>query len=163
MSVFQSPANSSLSPDPTTYEGLSWRDESQYLRAYLRAYNAEIYATQQAEANPTNKQAKDNIISARVAGYLLVELFRQREILTKEPCRYLSKGLLSEDQEDGDANDTVFKVGKFYRNKLIRLCAFYFFHMSFDISIYLQFGKPPRHTPHPHRILLALPSTHWKL
>jgi len=117
----------SLSLDPTTYE-ISWEVGSEYLSAYKLAYDAEIYAAQQAGARPTNKeekdkieQAEDDIISARVAGYLLVELFRQREILTEEPCKRLLKELRSESREGGDANDVVFQVGKLYRNKYIRL------------------------------------------
>ena len=118
-----------LPPEPTTYE--IWReDRPQYLSAYNLAFNAESHAAQQAEAEPTNK-AKDNIISARVAGYLLVELFDRREILTEGPCSRLSIELQSEDKEGGDANDVVFKLGKLYRDRLMRLCAFHLFHTSF--------------------------------
>ncbi|KAF8259704.1 hypothetical protein EI94DRAFT_1750815 [Lactarius quietus] len=108
-----------LPPEPTTYE--IWReDRPQYLVAYNLAFNAEKYATQHAEAEPTN-EVKDNIISARVDGYLLVELFNRRAILTEGPCIYISKELRSEDREGGDANDTVFKVGNFYRDRFLRL------------------------------------------
>jgi len=107
-----------LPSKPTTYE--IWReDRPQYLSAYNLAFNAEKYATQQAEADPSNNlRAKDNIISARVAGYILVEFFNRRAILTEGPCRYLSIEL---NRDDGDANDAVFNVGKFHRNHFLRL------------------------------------------
>ncbi|KAF8257881.1 hypothetical protein EI94DRAFT_1756444, partial [Lactarius quietus] len=117
----------SLSLDPTTYE-ISWEVGSKYLSTYKLTYDAEIYAAQQAGARSTNKeekdkieQAEDDIISARVAEYLLVELFCQREILTKEPCKCLSKELRSESWEGGDTNDVVFQIGKLYHDKFIRL------------------------------------------
>ena len=121
-----------LPPKPTTYE--IWReDRPQYLSAYNLAFNAEKFATKQAEANPINR--KDNIISARVAGYLLVELFNRRAILTEGPCSYLSNELRSEDREDGDSNDVVFKVGKFHCDYFLCSCTFHFSYTSEDISI----------------------------
>ena len=149
----------------TTYE--IWREKSpQYLVAYTLAFNAENYATRQAEASTTKKAkeiAQKNVMYARVAGYLLVELFDRHEILTEGPCSRLSTDLLSGDREGGDANDVVFRLGQVYRDRFIRLCALHLFHTSFGISISPQFGQPALRTPHPHRTLLVLPSTRWKI
>ena len=109
-----------LPREPPTYE--EWQKHSpQYLSAYNLAFNAEGYATKD-----------DDIISARVAGYFLIELFKWREILSTVPCDRLSIELQSESRKGGSVNDVVFQVGKMYRERFIRLCAFIFFiHMSF--------------------------------
>ena len=143
----------SLPPKPTTYD-IWQKGRPQYLSAYKRAFDAEVYATQQA--GPTKKK---NIMFARVAGFILVELFNRQGILTEGPCEHLSKELLSDDREGGTPNDVVFKIGDFYCNHFIRVCASHFFRTLFGISISLQFGQPPLRTPHPPCILLALPST----
>ena len=131
----------------------------QYLSAYNLALNAETYATQQAEADPAQN---DNITSARVAGYLLLEFFHLRDILTTGACEQISKELHLENQEPGGSvNDVVFKIGKFYRDRFIRLCMFHFLHTSFDLIFLQSGGQQPRITPHPHCIRLPLPSTRW--
>ena len=99
-----------LPPQPSLGMHDEWQERPKYLEAYQRARIAEGHA-------PEN----DDAIAARVAGYLLVELFNRRSILTEEPCRQLSKELLSEDREGGGAYDTVFNVGKHYRNHFVRL------------------------------------------
>jgi hypothetical protein len=121
-----------LPPSPPTYD--TWqKDCPQYLSAYNLAFNAERYATQKLVAGPTKN---DNIMSARVAGYLLVELFNWRKILTTGPCDQLLKELQSKSLEPGGSvNDVVFKVGKLYRDRFIRSCAFHLLHTSFDVSI----------------------------
>ena len=66
-----------LPREPPKYE--EWqKDWPQYLSAYNLAFNAERYATQ-----------SDDIISARVAGYFLIELFNEHTLLTMEPCDHL--------------------------------------------------------------------------
>ena len=59
-----------LPPDPASYEGWrsTWRD---CLSTYDKIFNAERHAAQQVEAHLTNKEAKDNLMSARVTGYLV--------------------------------------------------------------------------------------------
>ena len=66
-------------PPSPMYE--EWqKDWPQYFSAYNLAFNAERYATQ-----------SDDIMSARVAGYFLIELFNRRALLTTKPCDRLSK------------------------------------------------------------------------
>ena len=141
---------------PVVYD--EWqKDWPQYLSAYNLAFDAEKYATHQA--GPTGKM---NVMFARVAGFLLVELFNRRTILTEGACEHLSKELQSDHREGGTTNDVVFKIGEFYCNHFLRVGASHFFRTSFGISISLQFGRPPLRTRHPPCILLVLPSTQWK-
>jgi len=104
--------------EPPTYD--TWKhDWPQYLSAYNLAFNAETYATQQPETDPSRN---DNIISARVAGYFLIELFNRHTSLTTEPCDRLSIELQWEGREPGmSANDVVFRIGKLYRDYFMRL------------------------------------------
>ena len=145
-----------LPSHPETYD-IWQRDQPQYLSAYNLAFDAEVYATQQADP-----PRKNDIMFARVAGFLLVELFNWRAILTEGPCEFLSNALRSNDRDCGTTNDVVFKIGEFYCNRFLRVCASHFFRTSFGISISLQFGQSPRRTPHPPCILLAPPSTRGK-
>ena len=116
-------------PSPT-YD--TWKNDwPQYLSAYSLAFNAETYATQKAEADSTQN---DDITSARVAGYFLLEFLNWRYILTTGPCDQLSKVLLPKSQEP----DVVFNVVKWYRDRFIRLCAFHFLQTSFNFSISLE-------------------------
>jgi hypothetical protein len=97
-----------LPPKPVPYEEwqLAWPD---CRSAYDRVYNAEWHALQQVEANATSKETKQKLISARVAGYLLVELFNRRTILSEGPCASLVKKLISSPRVPGGTDhDLVF-------------------------------------------------------
>ena len=104
-----------------------------YLSVYERILVAECQATEQVEGNPTNKVAKDDVISARVAGYLLIELWNRRMVLTEKPCQWLVRSLVSPHQDNGDSCKTIFDVGHFCRDYFLRLCAFDPFHIPFSI------------------------------
>lgn len=122
------------------------KDWPQLLYAYHLACNAEGYATQQALSD-SSKQAKDDILYARVFGYLLVELFNWRAILTEGPFNQLLMELQLEDRGDGNYKSAVFHIGKLYHDCLLRSCVFHFFHISFDLSISRSLDdnpKPPR-------------------
>src|ERR1700761_8561025 len=114
-----------LPSQPETYD-IWQRDRPQYLSAYNLAFDAEVYATQKADL-----PRKNNIMFARVAGFLLIELFNRRAILTEGPCESLSNALQYDDQECGSTNDVVFKIGEFYCNHFLRVCASRFFRTSF--------------------------------
>ena len=129
-----SPAPLPRKPVPFDEEWPKYRPT--YFSAYVKAYNAERHAVEQVEANPTNKEAEQNVISARIAGYLLVELFRRRTILSDGPCVSLVKQLISPPREPEDTDhDLVFRIGKWHREYFLRLCTFDFFPMPFGISI----------------------------
>ena len=62
-------------------------------------------------------------MSARVlVGYLLLELFNRRAILTEASCASLVKRVISPPVESGTAHDFVFAIGSGGRD-LLRLCA----------------------------------------
>ena len=111
-----------------------WQERPKYLEAYQRARTAT---------------GDDDAIAARVAGYLFVELFNRRSILTEEPCRQLSKELLSKDREGGGADDTVFNVGNHYRNHFVRLCKSHCFYTSHPIRNLRFFAVRTTSTAYP--------------
>ena len=114
-----------LPPNPAPYE--EWRsDRPDYLRTYDMVFAAERYADEQVQANPSDRKAKENLTSARVAGYLLVELFNRRTILSEGPCVSIVKHL---EPKSGERNDLVFRIGEWLRSYFIRLCAFNLFLM----------------------------------
>jgi len=99
-------------------------------------------------------------MSARVAGYLLIELFNRREILESgEPCSKLTRGVESSSQTGGTAHDVVFAVGRQYCDYFLRTCMFRFFPTLFAILVSLQIGHPPGNTQHPPYTLRVPPST----
>jgi len=57
-----------------------------YLGAYDTTLNAERHANEQVKANPSNRLAKDNVMFARLAGCLFLELHNRRAILSESPC-----------------------------------------------------------------------------
>ena len=115
-----------------------WRvHRPDYLSVYNLVLDAERHANEQVEANLSGREAKDNLMFARVAGYLLLELFSRCAILSEGPCASLAKQLKSPSREGGTAHDVVFGVGKWHRDYLLRLCAFDFFSTSFGISVSL--------------------------
>ena len=122
---------------------------------YLRAYNLVLKAERRAVE-------KDNLMFARVAGYLLLELFNRRGVLSGEPCASFVKQLNSPSRQGKSDIQVVFELGEYYRNHLLRLCGFDLFPALFGISVSSQFEQPPRSTQHPPYTLRAPPSTRWR-
>ena len=119
--------------EPPAYEACNI-DRDAYLNAYGRVLLAEHQAIKRVEDNPTDKAAQDDMISARVAGYLLIEFWERKGVLTDAPCLEIVRSLASPHRGGGDACKTVFDVGKFYRDYFLRLCAFDPFHTPPSIS-----------------------------
>ena len=141
---------------PPQYE--AWREvQPNFVSAYNAVLNAERHANEQVMIG-RDPEAKDNLISARVAGYLLLELYDRRTTLADRPSSRLVKSILSLSQDGGGPVDTVFAVGKFYRNFFLRMCAFGFFSTWFGISISLQSVRPARGIPDTLHTLRAPPS-----
>ena len=133
------------------------------LRAYGTALNAERHADKQLKADPSNQEAKDHLMFARVAGYLL-EFFNRRAILSDIPCETLVKQLISPPQDGDTLHDVVFGVGRWYFDRLLCTSTFSFFPTSFCISGSLQFGHPLTLHRTQHPSLYAIhppPSTRW--
>jgi len=88
------------------------------------AYNMIL----QAEQRAVQQQAQEDIMSARVVGYLLLEFIAQCDALGDSPCASLVKWVTSPPQSTGDnVDDVIFGVGKLCRDKFICLCAFQVF------------------------------------
>jgi hypothetical protein len=139
---------SPLPRPPPPYE--EWRKYwTDHLSTYDIILNAERHADEQVQANPSNQEAKDNVMFARVAGYLLIELFNRRVVLSEAPCASLVKQIESTSREGGPAHEVVFGVGKWHCDHLLRMCTFDFFPMSFSSSVSSQIGHPSRGTQHP--------------
>ena len=107
---------------PTAGDTQVDRLSSDLLHAYDIIRRAEQFAIQQEQ--------KDDMISAGVVGYLLLELNARSEILGEQPCASIVKEVTS--QVSGKKErDVVFEVGRHYRNKLLRACTFdYFPHVA---------------------------------
>lgn len=99
---------------PLAYE--SWGlHRPTYLSVYECVLLAERQAIEQVESNPSDKTAKDDLISARVAGYLLIELWDQNNAFNEIPCLKFAQSLVSPHRDHGDSCKVIFDVGKFYR------------------------------------------------
>jgi len=134
-----------------------------YLKTYDIILNAERHAVQQVENSSSDQGAKQNLIYARVVGYLLLELFDRRMILSDGPCESLVKQLTSLPRESGDPRDVVFRVGKLHRDSLLRMCALGFFSSSFGILVSMQFEHQPGSTQHLPCTPRVLHLTRWKI
>ena len=154
-----------LSPSPLPRESAQSKALGAYGPDYLNAYNlvlkAESHAEEQVRDHPSNQQAKDNLMFARVAGYLLLELFNRRGVLSEGPCASLVKQFNSPSREGKSAIQLVFELGKYYCDHLLR--GFDFFPTLFGISVSSQFEQPPRSTQHPPLTLHTPPSTRWRI
>ena len=150
-----------LNPPPYDERKGNWSD---YTRAYDTALNAERHANEQVEADPSNQEAKAHLMFARVAGYLLLEFFNRRTILSEIPCLSLVKRLISPPRDGDTLHDVVYGVGRWYFDHLLSTSVFSFFPASFCVSGSLQFGHAPipRRTRHPRPYAICPPpSTRW--
>ena len=133
-----------------------WREnQSDYAIAYDKVLAAEDRATQQG----TNA----DIVHARLAGHLLLELFRMRDNFGDTACSQLAKELLSQPRPPRDDIDNVIALGEWYKDYFVRLCTFDSFLMPpRHVSLPLKSGHAPGRIPYPPHTLHALPSTHWQ-
>ena len=93
----------------------------------LKAYNLSYEAERHAKASlPLQEDAKNNVMFARVAGYLLLEFFNRRAVLSESPCKSLARHLASPPRNRGTSHDVVFQVGKLLHDHLLRMCTFGF-------------------------------------
>ena len=114
-------------PPPHNQWGHYWPD---YLRAYNTVLDAERHADEQVETNPSNREAKDDVMFSRLVGFLLLEFFDRRAILSERPCASLAKQIESVPR-GGTSHEVVFEVGKWYWDRWICMCAFdHFLHHS---------------------------------
>ena len=88
----------------------------------LSAYRMILRAEQLA----IKEQAKEDIISARIIGYLLLEFHAQYRIFGGKPCTELVRWATSPSRNPDrpEQHHVIFDVGKLCRDKLLRACAF---------------------------------------
>jgi len=131
----------------------------EYLSAYNIVLDAERHAKERLDTDPLGREEKDNLMFARVTGFLLLELFKERAILTVEPCTSLALEITSS-PVGGGTNDLVFRLGQHYVDHFLRSCGFDSPLTSCNISAFLQLGRPPRSIQlHPHTIHAPLSTT----
>jgi len=139
--IIESPSQLPLQPTPD-------QDWSEYHDAYDIVLDAERHAMERLHAIPLGREERDNLIFARVIGFLLIELFDKRAILSVEPCASLALDIVSPPLAGTTTNDLVFDLGGWYHDCYIRGCAFRSSPTSFSISGFFQIGRPPGSTQH---------------
>jgi hypothetical protein len=114
-----------LFPDPPlplpTLESPQFQELEPPTPAYTKTLQVAYSKILQAEDRAIQDGANKNVISARVVGHLILELYARRGILGDQP--YLS--VIDESlylPQDRD-NDLIFELGERYRDNLIRPCS----------------------------------------
>ena len=104
--------------DSSQVEDLQLNEFPRHLTAYQIILRAEQLAVK--------GQAKEDTISARIIGYLLLEFHAQRHIFGDKPCTELVRRAVSPSQNPDrpQQHHVIFDIGKLYRDKLLRACPF---------------------------------------
>ena len=90
----------------------------------------------EAEARAVQDGADENVISARVIGYLLLELYARCPTLGDQACSKVIQEVISLSQDsEHDEHDVVLMVGKRHRDHLIRGCRLDYLSVLFKISV----------------------------
>ena len=90
----------------------------------------------EAEARAVQDGADENVMSARVIGYLVLELYARCPTLGGQACSKVVQEVVSLSQDSKhDEYDVVFMVGKRHRDHPIRGCRLDYLSVSFDISV----------------------------
>ena len=118
------------------------------ISVYTKILNAEAQAIHDGE--------NENLVSARVVGFLVLELGARHHILGSQACSKVIQEVISLSQDPNcDENDAVFVVGKRHLDHLIRGCTFYYFPVLsltsqlFKVRTLTQPYRPPSHRPSP--------------
>jgi len=93
--------------------------------AYGIVLGAECHARNQLTINPSDQEEKYNLLFARVTGFLLIELFNERAIISAKPYASLASEIMSL-PVGGIAYDLVFELGRYFYEYFKRTCAFGF-------------------------------------
>jgi len=102
--------------------------------AYHIVLDAEHHAEKQLLINSIGQKEKDNLIFARVTGFLLIELFDNRKILSVTPCVTLALEITAPPLTGSTPHELVFGLGKRHIDCFIRPCEFGSSPTSFSIS-----------------------------
>jgi len=76
------------------------------------------------ERDAVERQANEDIVSARVAGYLLLEFHAQSDLLGDRACASIVTRVTSLPQDASGDQHSIIEAGRLFRDKLIRLCTF---------------------------------------
>lgn len=80
-----------------------------------------------AEAHAALSGSNDDLVSARVAGYFMLELYASRRILGDQAFTSVIEGVMRSSQGgecvQHDDHSVVYEVGKLFRDHLILACA----------------------------------------
>ncbi|KAI9567170.1 hypothetical protein HD554DRAFT_2220399 [Boletus coccyginus] len=83
------------------------------------AYDKILQAEQRAVGQ---EQAREDVMSARIVGYLLLEFHAQQDTLGDIPCDTLVKWVTSKPKDGAhDEHDVILNTGRLIRDKFIRL------------------------------------------
>ena len=128
-----------------------------------------------AERHAVQRQANEDIICARVAGYLLLEFHAQSDFFGDKACASVVMQVTSPPQDtSGDEHSAIFEAGRLFRDKFIRLCAFdqLFYaalHSQLFRSLDVHYIVPPTLLPpfapflqHAGRYDQGLNGGHWQ-
>ena len=95
-------------------QGLGWSEGPDHYRAYASILHAEQSAT--------TSEVEGDLVSIRVAGYLLLEFVAQSAIFGTQPSAALVKWLTLPPQDS--QHDAIIDTGTLLRDKFIHVCAF---------------------------------------
>ena len=127
-------------PAPSEEWRVTWPT---YLSTYDIILDAEDHPVQvqQVETDSSDQEASDNLMFARVAGYLVLEFFIRRVILTETPC-------VSPSREFGTARDVVFAIGSRGRENPLSLCVYglLLLHLTSQFLCSLEIYQEVYHT-----------------
>jgi len=97
-----------------------------YRNTYGIVLGAERHAQERFAIKPSGREEEYNLLFARVTGFLLIELFNERAILSVEPCASLASEIISPPVAGGTTHDLVFGLGRYFYDYFKRTwhCAF---------------------------------------
>jgi len=110
---------SHLPPEPSPHP--EWHI---YSNAYGIVLGVERRAQERLAINPSGREEKYNLLFTRVTGFLLIELFNERAILSVEPCASLALEIISPPVAGCTTHDLVFGLGRYFYEYFKRTCAF---------------------------------------
>ena len=96
------------------FHGSGLHERPNAVAAYEKVLKAEAQAVQDG--------VNQDLVHARVAGYLILELYASREILGDQPFTTVINDIVlpSQDREGGGDNSVVYRIGKRYLENLVR-------------------------------------------
>jgi hypothetical protein len=121
-----------LFPDPPlplpTLESPQFQELEPPAPAYTKSLQLAYSNILQAEDRALQDGANENVISARVIGHLILELYARRGILGDQPYLSVIDEIVCSPQDHD--NDLIFELGGRYRDHLIHSCASDLFSVS---------------------------------